>query len=75
VLGANASYGERKYGAADPLFGQVREDKRTRLELTLGNKNWRWRHRQLALVASLEDNRSSIGFFDYRKANLSVVVE
>jgi hypothetical protein len=75
TLGANALYGERKYGAADPLFGVVRKDARARLELTLGNKNWRWRDWQIALVGSLEENRSSIGFFDYRKANLSVVVE
>jgi hypothetical protein len=68
-------YGERKYGAADPLFGVVRKDARARLELTLGNKNWRWRDWQFALVGSLEETRSSIGFFDYRKANLSVVVE
>jgi len=53
----------------------VRKDARARLELTLGNKNWRWRDWQIALVGSLEENRSSIGFFDYRKANLSVVVE
>jgi tetratricopeptide (TPR) repeat protein len=75
TLGANALYGERKYGAADPLFGVVRKDARARLELTLGNKNWRWRDWQFALVGSLEETRSSIGFFDYRKANLSVVVE
>ena len=30
---------------------------------------------ELALVGALEENRSSIGFHDYRKANLSVVVE
>ncbi len=75
TLGASALYGERKYGAADPLFGVVREDARARLELTLGNKNWRWRDWQFALVGALEENRSSIGFYDYRKANLSVVVE
>jgi tetratricopeptide (TPR) repeat protein len=75
TLGANALYGERTYAAPDPLFGVVRKDARARLELTLGNKNWRWRDWQLAIVGSLEENRSSIGFFDYRKANLSVVVE
>jgi hypothetical protein len=75
TLGANALYGERSYAAPDPLFGVVRKDARARLELTLGNKNWRWRDWQFALVGSLEENRSSIGFFDYRKANLSVIVE
>lgn len=75
TLGAHALYGERSYGAPDPLFGVVRKDARARLELTLGNKNWRWRDWRLALVGALEENRSSIGFFDYRKANVSVVVE
>lgn len=75
TLGASATYGERKYGAADPLFGRVRKDERSRVELTLGNKNWRWRSWQVALVASLEENRSSIEFFSYRKANLSLAVE
>jgi hypothetical protein len=75
TLGATALYGERKYDAADPFFGVVREDARARLELTLGNKNWHWRDWQLGLVAALEENRSSIEFFSYRKANLSVVVE
>ncbi|HSG75083.1 MAG TPA: porin family protein [Burkholderiales bacterium] len=75
TLGANALYGERTYGAADPLFGVVRKDARARLELTLGNKNWRRRDWQFALVGALEENRSSIEFFSYRKANLSVVVD
>lgn len=75
TLGATVLYGERTYAAPDPLFGVRRKDARARLELTLGNKNWRWRDWQFAIVGSLEENRSSIGFFDYRKANLSVVVE
>ena len=40
-----------------------------------GNKKWRWRDSDVALVASLEENRSNIGFFDYQKTNLSVVIE
>jgi hypothetical protein len=75
TLGASVLYGERKYGAPDPLFGVLRKDARSRLELTLGNKDWRWRGWQFALVAALEENRSSIGFYDYRKAGLSMVVE
>jgi hypothetical protein len=75
TLGANALYGEREYDAPDPLFGAVRKDARSRVELTLGNKNWRWRDWQFALVAALEENRSSIGFYDYRKAGLSIVVD
>ncbi len=75
TLNANALYGERKYGAPDPLFGVARKDARARLELILGNKNWRWRDWQVAVAASLEENRSSIGFYDYRKAGLSIVAD
>lgn len=75
LVGANLSFGSRKYADADPLFGERREDGRTRLEVTVGNKKWRWRNSYVALAASLEENRSSIGFFSYRKTNVSVVVE
>lgn len=75
TLGANASYGERKYGAADPLFGRVRKDTLARVDLTLGNKNWRWRSWQISLVAMVEENRSSIEFYSYRKESLSVAIE
>lgn len=75
LVGASLSYGERKYREADPLFGQRRADDRTRAELTVGNKSWRWRDSYIALVASVEETRSSIGFFSYRKTNLSVVLE
>jgi hypothetical protein len=59
----------------DPLFARRREDEKTRLEVTVGNKKWRWRDSYVALVASLEENRSNVGFFDYQKTNLSVVIE
>jgi tetratricopeptide (TPR) repeat protein len=75
LVGATVSFGTRKYAEADPLFGTRRADQKTRLELTLGNKKWRWRDSYVALVASLEENRSNIGFFDYQKTNLSVVIE
>jgi hypothetical protein len=75
VFGASLSLGTRKYADADPLFGKAREDDKTRLELTVGNKQWRWRNNHVALVASVEDNRSNIDFYSYRKTNLSVVVE
>lgn len=75
LLGATLSFGRRKYAEADPLFGRRREDEKTRVEVTLGNKKWRWRDSYVALVASLEDNHSNIGFFDYQKTNLSVVIE
>ncbi len=75
LLGARVALGARKYGAADPFFGERRSDKRTRIEASVGNKRWRWRDSSFTLVASLERNDSSIEFYSYRKANLSVVVE
>lgn len=75
LLGATLSFGRRKYAEADPLFGRRREDEKTRVEVTLGNKKWRWRDSYVALVASLEENHSNIEFFAYQKTNLSVVIE
>lgn len=75
LLGVRASVGERRYAAADPLFGLRRRDAKVRLELTLGNKRWRWRHRYVSLLASLEQSDSNIGFYDYRKTNFSAVIE
>jgi len=75
LLGGRLALGARKYGAEDPFFGERRSDTRTRLEASVGNKRWRWRDSSLTLVASLERNDSSIGFYSYRKANVSVVVE
>jgi hypothetical protein len=75
LAGATVSFGKRKYAEVDPLFARRREDEKTRLEVTVGNKKWRWRDSYVALVASLEENRSNVGFFDYQKTNLSVVIE
>lgn len=75
LVGANMSLGSRKYVDVDPLFGQAREDSKTRVEVTVGNKKWRWRNSYVALVASLEQNRSNIEFYSYRKTNISIVVE
>jgi outer membrane protein len=75
MAGVRAALGGRRYEAVDPLFGERRADTTQRLELTLGNKRWRWRDSRVSLVASLERNRSNIGFYSYRKFNLSVVVE
>jgi hypothetical protein len=75
MLGVRAALGGRRYKAVDPLFGERRADTTQRLETTLGNKRWRWRDNRISLVASIERNRSNIGFYSYRKFNLSVVVE
>jgi hypothetical protein len=75
MVGARASVGSRQYAATDPMFGERRVDAKRRLELSVGNKRWRWRDHDVSLVASLEENRSNIGFYSYRKTNVSVVVE
>jgi hypothetical protein len=75
LIGVNASVGAREYADVDRLFGKQRSDSKTKLELTLGNKQWRWRNNYATLVASLEENRSNIDFYGYRKANLSVSIE
>ena len=75
LVGASASLGSRKYAGADPFFGVQREDAKAKLELTLGNKEWRWRDNHLVLIAALQKNRSNIEFYRYRKASLSVSVE
>lgn len=72
---ASGSIGARKYAEVDPLFGQVRKDARSRFEVRLGNKDWRWRSNYVSLVASVEETRSSIEFYSYRKTNVSVVIE
>jgi hypothetical protein len=59
----------------DPLFGARRSDAKRRVEVTLGNKQWRWKNSYVSLVASLERNNSNIEFYSYRKANVSIVVE
>ena len=75
LVGASVTYGSRKYADVDPLFAQRRADERARAELTVGNKKWRWRDSYVTLVASVEDTNSNIGFYSYRKSNVSLVVE
>jgi hypothetical protein len=75
TVGASVSAGSRKYSDVDPFFGQLRKDSRSRLELRVGNKDWRWRSNYVSLVAAVEETRSSIEFYSYRKTNLSVVIE
>ncbi len=75
LLGARAALGSRRYKAVDPLFGQQRRDTTQRLEATVSNKRWRWRDNRISLVASIERNHSNIGFYSYRKFNLSVAIE
>jgi len=75
TLGATLGVGARTYADVDPLFGRQRADRKKRLELSIGNKQWRWRNNYISLVTSYEANRSNIAFFEYRKTNIAVIIE
>ena len=75
LLGGSIGLGRRDYAGADPFFGIVRVDRKTTLELRVQHKEWRWRGAKAALVFSVEDNRSNIDFYSYRKVNASIAVE
>ena len=72
---ANAWLAERRYAEPDPLFGIRRVDHKTALEFSVRGKEWRWMNSTPALVLYVEDNRSNISFYTYRKTSLSVVIE
>ena len=72
---AELAYGKRRYADLDPLFGERRRDERTRLDLSVRSKQWRWMNFTPVLVFSLERNHSSLPFYGYRKANVSVMLE
>lgn len=75
LVDAAASIGSRKYEEADPIFGRRRSDLKRRLEITVGNKRWRWLNHRIASALSLESNRSSVEFYSYEKVNLSITME
>jgi hypothetical protein len=75
LLKAEAGFGRRRYGAPDPLFGEERLDRRTRLDVSVRSKQWRWRNFTPALVLSLDRTRSNIAFYSYEKVNLSIALE
>lgn len=75
LFGVRAAVGARNYHDTDPLFGERRSDTRYRLEVSLGNKRWRWQDRYISLRASFERTDSSIGFYSYDRFNVSVVMD
>jgi len=75
LVGAHAAMGGRSYHDTDPLFGERRSDTRYRLELSLGNKRWRWQDRYVSLRASFERTDSSIAYYSYNRFNVSLVME
>jgi hypothetical protein len=75
LLKTDVSLGTRQYAAIDPFFGEQRSDVKTRLDLSVRGKQWRWRNFGAALVLSFEKNRSNIDFYEYRKVNVSIVIE
>jgi len=75
VVSASVGLGRRDYSGADPFFGVERIDRKRTLELRVQHKEWRWRDFKPALVFSVEENRSNIDFYSYRKVNASIAVE
>jgi hypothetical protein len=75
VLKTGVSLGTRRYAATDPFFGEQRSDVKARLDLSVSGKTWRWRNFSPAVVLSFEKNRSNIDFYEYRKVNVSIVIE
>ena len=75
LLSGTVGLGRRDYSGADPFFGIVRVDRKSAVELRVQHKEWRWRNAKAALVFSVEDNRSNIDFYSYRKVNASIAVE
>lgn len=75
LVRAELSFGKRRYGAPDPLFGERRIDERTRLDFSVRSKQWRWMNFTPALVVSLDKTHSSIGFYSYEKVNISIALE
>ncbi len=75
LIGTHAALGTRDYHGTDPLFGERRSETRYRLELSLGNKNWRWEGHSVSLRASFERTDSSISFYSFDRFNVSVVME
>lgn len=74
-VSADLSLGKRDYAATDPFFGLDRTDRRTRLEVAVRSREWRWWDLRPGLIFSAEHNRSSIGFYAYDKVNLSLAFE
>jgi hypothetical protein len=75
LVRAELAFGERRYAAPDPLFGEKRLDRRTRLDFSVRSKQWRWMNFTPALVVSLDKTRSNIGFYSYEKINVSIALE
>jgi hypothetical protein len=75
LLSASIGLARRDYSGADPFFGIERIDRKTTLELRVQHKEWRWRNAKAALIFSVEENRSNIDFYSYRKVNASIAVE
>ena len=75
LVGANVLFGMRRYGGIDPLFGVRREDHRLAVELTVQHKELRWQGMTPTFIVSLEQNRSDIDFYAYRKANVAIAIQ
>jgi len=75
VTGAGLSFGQKRYAATDPMFGERREDTRAMVVVSISNKRWRVGNSTVTVMATYERNHSNIEFYSYRKFGLSVAVE
>lgn len=75
LIKAEFVYSERRYRGADPLFGDERVDRRTRLDISVRSKQWRWRNLTPALIMWSDRTRSNISFYSYEKLNFAVALE
>ncbi len=75
LVRAELALGERRYEDIDPLFGEKRVDRRTRLDVSVRSKQWRFMNFTPVLVLSIDRTRSSLPFYSYEKANISIAME
>jgi hypothetical protein len=75
LVRAELAVGERRYGDIDPLFGDRRRDRRTRLDIAVRSKQWRFMNFTPVLIFSIDRTRSNLPFYSYEKANVSIAME
>src|SRR5687767_5534568 len=75
LVRAELALGERRYEDIDPLFGEKRVDRRTRLDVSVRSKQWRFMNFTPVLILSIDRTRSTLPFYSYEKANISIAME
>ena len=75
LVRASFALGQRNYAEPDPLFGIQRRDRRTRLDVSVRSKAWRFMNLAPGVLVSFERTQSSIDFFSTRKVNFAIALE